>query len=633
MALTVTLTFPKSGVTGLLVHHYDYVDALNDVFTLTLDVASTDPDIDMATLVGEDIVVKFGNEFFLQEIKGIVRCVRQLSAEPTGISQYVLIVVPPLWLMSRGAQHRIFQDVTAVDICQQVAGGYGARIPAPKDDVAPGKPKQEYRVQYGETDLDFAFRVLAEEGIALFFDHAAGSTWKLTDNIHNEARPSRPVQFIQSTGAGMIVAAPQVSKIAISTALETSKVTVRDWDFKNPKPPLQKDAKAAEKPFIFEADLEHYEYLSGKFGTATEGTGQILATQFLEEARSERRLFECHSNFALTAGETFQLGKHPRKDVNGLLRVIRSRCSVSEGEGGKIERHHVLVCVAARAPWHAERRPKPRIYGTHLAVVAHSDGGEEIEVDEHGRVRLLFRWDRRDADKAPTRWVRVSQGWAGADRGMVMLPRCGDEVMVAYLDGDPDEPIVVGRVHNAVNVNPLNLPADKTKSIWKSKTTPGGEGYNEVMMEDKKGSELLRFHAQKDWQSDTIHDSLTTVGHNETLKVQGNSAYTIKGAWSVGSGSTSISTGPYTLSAKSIDEKSRSTVSVSAPESITLQVAKKDSPATTITIYPDKIAIDSPNGAIDISSKGDLSLKSEANINLTATGNVVVKGALIKLNC
>jgi type VI secretion system secreted protein VgrG len=417
----------------------------------------------------------------------------------TGLSKYVLFVVPPLWFTTRRHDHRIFQNISADDICLQVIQGYAERIAKPALVIASGKPKSEYRVQYGETDHRFLFRVLAEEGIASYFDHATGSAWTLIDDVRHNFGDSKTAQFVPPTGTGMSVTRPQVSGIAITTTIDTSNVTVRDWDFKKTSYLLEQKAATTQRTYVREASLEHYEFLSGKFTAATEKQGQVLAQQFLEEARSERRVLECTTNFALGAGDSFTVQGHPRDDVNGELRVIRSRSRVWE-EGDKLERECVLVCVPGNDPWRPTRIEKPRIFGTHLAlVVGNKIGVDEIDVDEFGRVKVEFRWDRRDQwEGNPTRFVRVSQGWAGLDYGFVMLPRVGEEVIVAYLDGDPDEPVIVGRLHNAFNRSPLNLPDEKTKSIWRSKTSPGGGGHNEIMMEDKQGQELLELHAHRD---------------------------------------------------------------------------------------------------------------------------------------
>lgn len=525
MAIDVRLTFPRSGVTGFEIHQLDYRDALNELFELTLDVTSTDPEVDLSGVVGEDIVVELKGEPFLKEVRGIVRRVRQLSAEPTGVSRYELVVVPPLWLTTRGADHRIFQDLTADDVARVVVGAYGGRIPEPRSLIAsPDRPPREYRVQYGETDADFMFRALAEEGLISYFAHGSGrSDWVLAEDTAFTDDGAPRVRFVPPVGVGMSAPEPTVSFIAITSSIETSMVTVRDYDFKKPEYVLEQRAETSQRAFVREATLERYEFLTNRFAAATEKHGEALARRYLEEARSERRTFECHTSFALAAGGRFTVEAHPRADVNGQLLVIRSRCTVAEGADGRPVRRHVLVCVPAEDPWRPARRPKPRIFGTQTAfVVGNKAGVDEIDVDEHGRVKVEFRWDRRDLHEGnPTRFVRVSQGWAGADYGMVMLPRVNEEVIIAYLDGDPDEPVIVGRLHNAWSVAPLKLPAEKTRSIWKSKTSPGGEGFNQIMMEDKKGAELLELHAHR--------DNLVTVGATQTVDVGGDQKVHVEG--------------------------------------------------------------------------------------------------------
>ncbi|WP_437717515.1 type VI secretion system tip protein TssI/VgrG [Sorangium sp. So ce448] len=525
MAIDVSLTFPRSGVTGFEVHQIEYRDALNELFELTLDVVSTDPEIDLSSVVGEEIVVELSTEPFLKKVHGIVRRVRQVSAEPSGVSRYELAVVPPLWLATRSADHRIFQGLTADGVCKVVASAYGGRIPAPSSLVAsPDRPAREYRVQYGETDFDFMFRALAEEGLVSYFDHGpGGSDWVLSEDtaFTDDGAPRAP--FVPPVDAGMNAAGPAVSFIAITSSIETSMVTVRDYDFKKPEYVLDQRAETSQRAFVREATLERYEFSTNRFTAASEKRGEALAKQYLEEARSERRTFECHTSFALGAGARFTVEGHPRADVNGQLLVIRSRCAVTEGADGRPVRRNVLVCVPAGDPWRPARRPKPRIFGTQTAfVVGNKAGVDEIDVDEHGRVKVEFRWDRRDLHEGnPTRFVRVSQGWAGLDYGFVMLPRVNEEVIVAYLDGDPDEPVVVGRLHNAWSVAPLKLPAEKTRSIWKSKTSPGGEGFNQIMMEDKKGEELLELHAHR--------DNLVTAGANQTVDVGGDQKVHVAG--------------------------------------------------------------------------------------------------------
>ena len=544
MALDVTLTVPDSKVTGFSVHRYAYTDVLNEVFELTLDVTNTEPDIDFRALVGLPITVDLNDEPFVKRLTGIVRRIRQLTAEPTGISKYEIVVVSAVWLTTRGTDHRIFQNQTVDEICRSIVAEYNGRIDEPFVSPDPRRPKREYCVQYGETDFDFMMRVLAEDGMAACFDHPARSQWMLLGqvNLLQNDLPA-PIPFIPPSGSALPAPVPHVSSIATTSDVETASVVVRGYDFQNPRFSLQTQSTttATKQPaFDVEADLEHYEFAVGRFTTKTvQDQGRLVPDGILEERRAERRVLECRTNFALAAGAHFTVENHPRSDVNERLLVVRAQCTVSESPSGagKIA-EHLLTCTPSSAAWRPPRRPKPRIFGTQTAfVVGEQENPDEIEVDELGRVKLYFPWDRRDRRVgSPTRHVRVSHGWAGASFGMMLLPRATEEVIVAYLDGDPDEPIIVGRVFNALNPSPLKLPEEKTRSIWKSRSTPGGNGFNLIMMEDAAGRELLEFRAQKDKLVNVLASHTENVGGDQSTSVGGDQSNTVDGdvTWCTG---------------------------------------------------------------------------------------------------
>ncbi len=497
--LNVTLAFPDSGALGFTVHHYESTDALNELFEIRLEVTNTEAELDLGTVVGERIEITLADERFVKTRRGIVRRIRQLTSEPTGTSRFEIFVVPPLWLTTRRRDCRIFQDKSADVICEEVLALYGGRIPAPSKTINGPRPA-EYRVQYDETDHDFLFRIFAEEGIATFFDEDTDGAFNLIDGIQLVTLIGRDdISFAPKAGLDLLGAKPHVISVAITSDLETSKTTIRDYDFKNPSFKLEKSSTTKDKPFSREADLEQYEFTNNKFSTSNEKLGEKIAEQRLDEARSQHRTLECKTNFFLAPGSSFGLVGHPRPEVNGELRVVRSQMRMTETEAGPALREYTLLCIPVEQAFQPPRRPKPRIHGTHLAtVVGEKAGSAEIDIDKFGRVKVEFHWDRRDLGLGnPTRFVRVSQGWAGGGYGMVLHPRVGNEVIIAYLDGDPDEPLIIGRLHNALNVSPLTTPAEKTKSIWKSQTSPSGEGHNEIMMEDAQGNELLEFHAQR----------------------------------------------------------------------------------------------------------------------------------------
>lgn len=350
------------------------------------------------------------------------------------------------------------------------------------------------------------------------------------------------------------------------------------------------------------------------------------------------------------------LSGHPRPEPDSGLVVVRTRMLVDDGSGvagggGSARATHLLECIEKDALFFPEPRPKPKIHGAQTAFVIGDAPEGTVEVDAMGRVKLAFRWDRRDpTGGAPTRSVRISQGWAGSGFGLVMLPRVGDEVVVAYADGDPDEPLVVGRVHNATVVTPLLLPdKDKTLAVWRSRSfSPSGPGagFNQILMDDLQGGERLELHAERDFKSETGRNAVTTVGVNQSSTVGGNATSKVAGASSLSAGSTSISTGAYTLNAQTIDETGKDHVNittnvrtdeskfhaihavgvyVSGDSAISLSVGGSE-----IDIEPGSIKLSNGGSSIKITS-GAIDITSSGTI--TISGAVVdVKGAPIKLN-
>ncbi len=482
MALNVSLAFPTSAdasavvANGLLVQRFELREAMSELFELTLDVLSTDPAIPESAIVGQPVMIDFGDEPFLKQIQGIVRAMVQHTAVPTGTSRYEWIVVPPLWLTTRRRDHRIFQHLSVPEIVEAVLVDptYGGRIPLPASRLTGTFDAREYCVQYGETDWDFLSRILADEGIACFFDHENGSTFTLLDDTTITApRLAQSIPFSDPSNLSPIIVAnpgaPHVQTAVITSKVETSAVTLRDYDFE--KPEFILEASKAISPaaaFHNEAALESYGFEVGAFTLQTPGDQRALS--MLEGARGAHRRLLCATSFALPPGTVMPLIDHPRAELAADFLVVRAH-AVSELGKASLRQLELMEHSERFRPG---RRSKALIHGTQTAIVVGA-AGEEIDVDKVGRVEVEFRWDRRDQHSGGTsRRVRVAQGWAGAGFGFVMLPRVNEEVIIAYLEGDPDQPIIVGRVHNAFVTTPLNLPAEKTVSVWRSRSSPGG---------------------------------------------------------------------------------------------------------------------------------------------------------------
>jgi type VI secretion system secreted protein VgrG len=512
-------TFEGGALESASIDRLEFRDAISELFELTVELYDKDPTIDPFGVVGKGGAVSFSAEPFVKRIAGIVRTMQELSSEPTGVSSYEVSIVPELWLTTRRRDNRIFRDATAIDIINRVAAGNGIAQPVLRTSAT--LAKRDYCVQYDETDYEFIMRLLAEEGIASIFDHSNESKWTLVDAtpaqtsaLRDEAIPIRP-QTDQH------IFEPYLSSVIIRSNVETSSVTVRDWDYTHPTLLLATDSGPPKgRLFDRETSLRDYRYAVGQF-TALDA-GKKLAAGRLEEARALRRVVDCTPHFLAPAGTCFTIANHPRDDVNVSVLVVSSTMIVQDEEASTYR----AECIERTVPYRPPQRSKPRIYGTQTALVVTDDESEEIAVDSLGRVKVFFRWDERDnLNGDVTRYVRVSQGWASAGFGFTMLPRRGDEVIVAFLDGDPDEPIIVGRVHNATYPPPLNLPAEKTRSIWRSRSSPapanGDAGFNEIMMEDQAGSELLAMHAQKDYTRSTNNSENITVGGSQATNVVG----------------------------------------------------------------------------------------------------------------
>lgn len=662
------------------VRRYEIRSAIAELFEVILEVSLKNPDFDVREVVGHPIRISFEGEPYLSRIDGIACRMRQLSSLVEGVSRYEIVVVPPLWLATRRRDHRIFQDASVTDIATRVLAGYGPRIAVPVNRSSP-HPAREYCVQYGETDFDFMSRVLADEGVSFYFDHHQRLSWSapeptpstltFLDDTRSAPAIERPVPYVPPGGA-LEVSEPFVSSVLVSSGIETSMTTLRDYDFERPAFNFESTAEATGERFQDEAGLESYTYEVGQF---TSPDDRERATQLLEEARRSRDVYLLGASFALAAGTRLTLSGHPAEHANCEHLVVASRSRVTVNEDGDVLVHHSHETIPAVLRYRPPRRPKPRIHGTQTAfVVGKQLNADEIDVDNYGRVKVRFHWDRRatSVEGKPTRFIRVSQGWAGQGYGLVLLPRVGDELVIAFQDGDPDEPIAVGRVHNAVFPSPLTLPDtdDMTVSIWKSRSSPSDKSSNEdrfnmIRMQDKSGEEVLELRAQRDFRQETLHDANEKVGHNKSVQV--------KGAASTGAGSISLSSGSTLTASAGTDMslKAKGDMSADAGSNMSLDAKKKLSAkagtdmaltagasltadAETMRLKAkglleangQTVRIEAKGGAI-LNGMGDLLLTGgeiiiqtkgavhvtagEANVN--ATGNVNVKGGVINLNC
>ncbi|HSN97954.1 MAG TPA: type VI secretion system tip protein TssI/VgrG, partial [Candidatus Nanopelagicales bacterium] len=437
-----------------------------------------------------------------------------------GLSTYEITLVPRLWLLTQRTSYRIFQHLTIPAIARALLDGWSmtaaSRWCIREDD----HPPHPYRVQYGETDHHFLCRLLEESGIATTQDDTEGdaSVLVLSDALHQTAARREPaLQHIESPTER----SPRewVTRVSIDEEMRPDALLLRDQDFRRPLWSLLGEAQRDPgSPYRVER------YHPGAFliereadGWHEDAHGAALAARALESARAGGCRVSFETNAAdLRPGSILRIEGHPRAELDSPAGLLVTSIAIEGSAHGDFRIR--AEAVPASEPYRPPRRAaKPAVYGVQSATVI-GPPGQEIHTDEHGRVRVQFPWDREGQGSC---WLRVGQGWAGAGLGLFALPRIGQEVLVTFLGGDPDQPIIVGRVGNALNPPPLKLPEEKTQSVWKSATSPGGEGWSEIRIEDSRGVEFFSMRAERDMGMVIRRDRTEAIGGDQTSRIEG----------------------------------------------------------------------------------------------------------------
>jgi type VI secretion system secreted protein VgrG len=520
MTMAELYTFTIDGVTQTLhVVRFRGSEGISTLFRFEVEVACDDPNLALAAAIGQPalLTMQIGPE--PRHVHGMV-----LSLERAGqgkkLSYYRAVVVPELWKADQNRDIRIFQELDAGAIIDKVLGGTGAKY---RMALSGGYATRTYCVQYRESDWAFVSRLMEEEGIFAFFEHGEGG--------HELVVADAPGACGAIPGASALPFRPPSEALAQSEhvhafryreSVAVGKSTLTDYDFEKPSLDLTSTTSGAG-----DAAIEVYDY-PGNYVAPRDGSQRSKA--LLEQLQLGGRVGGGSSGCVrFVPGHTFSLEEHPSDEVNRgyLLTQVEHRGAQPDSvdaAGGAVENYaNEFVCIPDDAPFRAPRRTvKPTINGIQTAIVV-GPAGEEIHTDEHGRVKVQFHWDRLgNNDENSSCWIRVSQAWAGGGWGALYIPRIGHEVVVSFLEGDPDRPIVTGSVYHGTNVPPYQLPAEKTKSTLKSQSSLGGGGFNEIRFEDRAGSEEIYLHGQKDWTIAIENDKNQTIGRNETLQVGAN---------------------------------------------------------------------------------------------------------------
>lgn len=509
------------------------VEGISQLGHFQVDLVSDDPDVDFDALVGEKACLTWKGVEDTRWLHGIVNRF-EVTGQGRALTYYSARVVPRLWLLTRRHQSRIFQDQATPDILQKVFKEGGLSTDEFKISLKRSYKPRKYCVQYRESDMDFASRLMEEEGIFYFFEHTEdGHLLRIGDDASAHVAIAGEPTLSYLPGDEGQTAGEAVSSFRFGRAVRTGKVTLREFDFRKPSLDMTTEAPADKWK-----DLERYDYPGEYHNT---GLGKELVKIRLEEEQAGREEGEAESTCRLVApGQTFTLDLHRRDALNQEYVVTEVRhwgtqpqAAEEDNVGGDAREeatyHNEFDCIPKSRPYRPERStPRPRVEGPQTAIVT-GPSGEEIHTDEFGRIKVRFFWDRSGVkDDKSSCWVRVSQGWAGTGWGSIHIPRVGQEVVVEFLEGDPDRPLITGRVYNGESPVPYGLPGAKTRSTIMSNSTPGGGGSNEIRFEDAKGSEEIYVHAQKDNNIVVENDRTRKVGHDETWEIGNDQTGTVK---------------------------------------------------------------------------------------------------------
>ena len=528
---------------SLDVRSFHALERMNELFQITVVALCENPDIDFESVAGQPMTftARQGTDAVdTRTWTGLCSHIEQLIAEDRGASTYKLVLVPALWLLAQRRNHRMFQLASEVDIAQKILGEWS--IPFTLELTGTYK-KRKYRVQYAETDHAFLNRILEDAGISYYFRTDGAETTLVLHDAPQIAPPrANPIAFRDNPSDAD---REHITEVRIGRRVRPGKYTLRDHDYRRPPSyDLRSSAKAAGG---IEESLERFHYVPGAFlfesdkGEATpiaddkgryrtdEREAESMAKRRLAAQRAAARTVTFDTNtIDLAPGTVVSFLDHPKSELAPGKTFLVTGLELAGQANGRWS----CTCdaVTAAAPYHPPLvTPRPRTSGVESATVV-GPAGEEIHTDEFGRVRVHFHWDRESKmNETSSCWIHVSQPWGGSGFGGSNLPRIGQEVIVDFLGGDPDRPIIVGRVYTNLQKTPYKLPDNKTQSGWQSRSSPGGSAsnYNEIMFEDKKGRELVRMQAEKDLDKLVKNDESVRIGHDRTKQVGHDDALTV----------------------------------------------------------------------------------------------------------
>ncbi len=522
-----------AGGQELRVVRFSGFEGISSLFEFRVEVAAKT--LDPEALLEEPALLAIKGDKVPRLIHGVVTEAEYVG-EARHLDLFELTIVPKAHRLLHRYESRIFQDKTTEQIVTEVLTKAGVPEKWFRFSLVEQYAPRNYCVQYRESDLAFVSRLLEEDGIFYFFEHEKEQhTMVMADHVNAHAPiAGEPGLWFDPQG-GFVQDREHVRGFRFGGRVRSGKVALRDKNLHMPDMPMQ--VEEAAKDAKVGGDLEVYDF-PGEYQQPGRGgphEGQSMAKIRLESLQAMRRQGGGESDCPrLTPGFTMGLLGHPRHELNGEYRIVQVSHAGSQPQvldqdsSGASSYHNSFVVTEKKVPYRPARTtPRPVMRGLQTATVV-GPAGEEVHTDEHGRVRVKFHWDRSEPeDETCTCWVRVSQVWAGNNWGAMFLPRIGHEVLVDFIEGDPDRPVVTGRIYHGLNKPPYPLPAEKTKSTIKSESSIGGGGFNELRFEDRKGGEEVFLHAQKDWNTVILNNHTESVGGNRSSTIGSNETITV----------------------------------------------------------------------------------------------------------
>ncbi|MGC9969391.1 MAG: type VI secretion system tip protein VgrG [Bryobacteraceae bacterium] len=519
----------KLGDDKFLLREFSGNEGISQLFHFHLDLLSEDPAIDFDQMVGQNVSfsVRLADTGKARYFNGYVSRFQQLPGEER-LTRYEAEIVPWLWFLTRAADCRIFQNQTVPDIIEKIFKDLG--FTDYQLQLRGSYDPWEYCVQYRETSFNFVSRLMEEEGIFYFFKHENGKHSMIIADSPSALQPcpDQPRAMLErTTGQGALREEDVVYSWRYENALRSGKFSYMDYNFETPGTKLQSETQSQ----INQGGNQRFEIYDYPGEYETRPQGENLVKLRIEHEEAEHAVVSGHSDVrAFVSGYKFDLYGHDRRDQNDTY-VLTSLTHHAEEGGfysgaGSVSDStysNTFTCIKASTPFRPPCvAPKPLIHSIQTAVVV-GPSGEEIYCDKYGRVKVQFHWDRVGTNNEKSScWIRVAWPWAGNKWGFISLPRIGQEVVVSFLEGDPDRPLITGGVYNEAQWVPYPLPDKQVMSTFRSSSSKGGGNSNEMRYDDTKSKEQIYVHAAYDYDMLVDHDRKETIVGNSHHLIKGN---------------------------------------------------------------------------------------------------------------